>query len=141
MIVYFVPPDVAGENVDRVSAPVPAGLGGVGQNGFYGSAGAPVPTGRAESVRERDNVRLVDVRSAAHVKRVGFVVGRTVGGAVERNAVRRRLRHLMRERLHLLPPGSTLVVRALPAAATVSSADLGADLDAALSRLLGGGVS
>jgi ribonuclease P protein component len=42
----------------------------------------------------------------------------------------------MRERLHLLPPGSTLVVRALPAAASASSAELGADLDVALRRLL-----
>ncbi len=44
----------------------------------------------------------------------------------------------MRERLHLLPPGSTLVVRALPAAAGASSAELSADLDAALSTLLDG---
>jgi ribonuclease P protein component len=42
----------------------------------------------------------------------------------------------MRERLHLLPPGSTLVVRALPAAATASSTELSSDLDAALRGLL-----
>jgi ribonuclease P protein component len=42
----------------------------------------------------------------------------------------------MRERLHLLTPGSTLVVRALPAAAGASSAELSEDLDAALRRLL-----
>ncbi len=64
--------------------------------------------------------------------RAGFVVSRAVGGAVVRNAVRRRLRHLMRDRLDALPPGSTVVVRALPAAAARSSAELGKDLDAAL---------
>lgn len=66
---------------------------------------------------------------------VGFVVGRTVGGAVVRNTVTRRLRALARERLDRLPSGSTLVVRALPTAATASSVRLAADLDACLDRL------
>ena len=47
----------------------------------------------------------------------------------------RRLRHLVSARLGTLPEGSALVVRALPAAATASSEELGADLDAALRRL------
>ncbi|PWU45454.1 ribonuclease P protein component [Micromonospora globispora] len=64
--------------------------------------------------------------------RAGFVVSKAVGNAVVRNKVRRRLRHLVRERLAELPAGSTLVVRALPAAAETSYARLGADLDAAL---------
>jgi ribonuclease P protein component len=64
--------------------------------------------------------------------RAGFVVSKAVGGAVTRNTVRRRLRHLVRERLADLPPGSVLVVRAQPAAATSSYATLGADLDAAV---------
>jgi ribonuclease P protein component len=64
--------------------------------------------------------------------RAGFVVSRAVGGAVVRNAVRRRLRHLVHERLAALPPGTTLVVRALPAAATASYRQLGMDLDGAL---------
>ncbi|MBE1486114.1 ribonuclease P protein component [Plantactinospora soyae] len=64
--------------------------------------------------------------------RAGFVVSKAVGGAVIRNRVRRRLRHLVRERLAGLPAGTTLVVRALPDAAEASYARLGADLDAAL---------
>ncbi len=64
--------------------------------------------------------------------RAGFVVSKAVGNAVIRNKVRRRLRHLVRERLGELPAGSTLVVRALPQAAEASYARLGADLDAAL---------
>jgi ribonuclease P protein component len=68
---------------------------------------------------------------------VGFVVSKAVGGAVVRNQVKRRLRHLARERHPSLPGSAVLVVRALPAAATASYADLGADLDRALGRLLG----
>ena len=65
---------------------------------------------------------------------VGFVVSRAVGNAVVRNAVRRRLRQLSRERLAQLPPGAEVVVRALPAAAAATYADLGADLDRCLQR-------
>ncbi|MFC0532896.1 ribonuclease P protein component [Phytohabitans kaempferiae] len=64
--------------------------------------------------------------------RAGFVVSKAVGGAVTRNTVRRRLRHLVRDRLGDLPAGSVLVVRAQPGAATASHDRLGADLDAAL---------
>jgi ribonuclease P protein component len=64
--------------------------------------------------------------------RAGFVVSRAVGGAVVRNQVKRRLRHLVRDRLAGLPVGARLVVRALPAAATRSYQDLGRDLDEAL---------
>lgn len=64
--------------------------------------------------------------------RAGFVVSKAVGNAVVRNRVRRRLRHLVRERLGELPAGSTLVVRALPPAAGASYQRLGTDLDAAI---------
>lgn len=64
--------------------------------------------------------------------RAGFVVSKAVGNAVVRNTVRRRLRHLVRERLPGLPAGSTLIVRALPAAAHRSYQRLGVDLDAAI---------
>jgi ribonuclease P protein component len=62
----------------------------------------------------------------------GFVVSRAVGSAVVRNRVRRRLRHLVRERLTELPAGARLVVRANAGAARASGADLGQQLDAAL---------
>lgn len=67
-------------------------------------------------------------------------MSKAVGGAVVRNKVKRRLRHLMRERVDLLPPGSLVVVRALPGAGDADHAQLAQDLDAALQRLLGGGA-
>ncbi|MEU0369376.1 ribonuclease P protein component [Streptomyces sp. NPDC006283] len=70
----------------------------------------------------------------------GFVVSKAVGGAVVRNKVKRRLRHLMRDRLSELPPGSLVVVRALPGAGDAEHDQLARDLDAALQRLLGGGA-
>jgi ribonuclease P protein component len=72
--------------------------------------------------------------------RAGLVVGKAVGNAVQRNRVKRRLRHLLRERLVPLPDGAALVVRALPSAAAASSLDLGSALDKALSRLQATGV-
>ena len=69
---------------------------------------------------------------------VGFAVSRPVGGAVTRNRITRRLRHVMRDRLGRLAPGDRLVVRARPAAATADYQTLERDVDAALDRLLGG---
>lgn len=68
--------------------------------------------------------------------KVGLVVSRAVGSAVVRNRVKRRLRELMRRRLASLPEGCLLVLRASPASAGASQADLAADLDLVLERLL-----
>ena len=67
--------------------------------------------------------------------RVGFVVSKAVGPAVVRNHVKRRLRHLARETLRDLPGSAVLVVRANPAAASATYAELGADLDRCLQRV------
>jgi len=67
--------------------------------------------------------------------RVGFVVSKAVGNAVHRNRVKRRLRHLARERLSRLPASALLVVRALPASAGATYGGLGQDYDEALRRL------
>jgi ribonuclease P protein component len=68
--------------------------------------------------------------------KVGFIVSRAVGSAVVRNRVKRRLRELVRRRMTCLPGGCLLVVRAHPAAAGARQADLAADLDLVLGRLL-----
>jgi ribonuclease P protein component len=72
----------------------------------------------------------------AEPARIGFVVSEAVGSAVVRNTVRRRLRHLARGYLRLLPGGSLLVVRAAPRAAAACQADLAADLDLVIGALL-----
>ncbi|HVW43760.1 MAG TPA: ribonuclease P protein component [Amycolatopsis sp.] len=71
----------------------------------------------------------------AHRARAGFVVSKSVGNSVVRHRVTRRLRHLVVDRLGTVPDGSSLVIRALPPAAEATSAELAADLDAALRRL------
>ena len=77
-------------------------------------------------------------RSGGTDRRVGFVVSKTVGSAVRRNRVRRRLRHLTLAHLPELPVRTLAVVRALPPAVGAGP-ELGTDLDAAwataLSRL------
>lgn len=67
--------------------------------------------------------------------RVGFVVSKAVGNSVVRHRVVRRLRAQVADRLQLVPPGTDLVVRAVPAAARATSGQLGADLDQALQRV------
>lgn len=76
-------------------------------------------------------------RPVVGAPQVGFVVSKAVGPAVTRTLVKRRLRHIARERFTSLPGSSVLVVRALPASASASYAALGADFDSALSRLTG----
>lgn len=68
--------------------------------------------------------------------RIGFAVGRSVGNSVLRHRVQRRLRHLCRDRLAQLPPGSRMVVRALPPAGSATYQELGTDLDRCLQRAL-----
>jgi ribonuclease P protein component len=85
----------------------------------------PSTTTSPEPVRDNSAEQSVPSRA-------GFVVSKAVGNAVTRNRVRRRLRALVRERLAALPAGSTLVVRALPAAAQASYPRLATDLDAAI---------
>ena len=80
-----------------------------------------------------------DPASGPTSPQVGFVVSRGVGNAVVRNRVRRRLRHLVRDRLaelSVLRGGAVLVVRALPDAAGTSSDELRADLARCLERVL-----
>ena len=64
-----------------------------------------------------------------------------MGSAVARNRVRRRLRHLVRDRLTGLPAGARVVIRANPAAATLPARDLADQLDAALRRAVHRGAS
>jgi ribonuclease P protein component len=80
-------------------------------------------------------VHAAEVVQTSSSPRVGFVVSKAVGNSVVRHRVARQLRHVVRDRLGTLPPGSSLIVRALPSAAGASSAEFRQDFDAALRRL------
>lgn len=67
--------------------------------------------------------------------RVGFVVSKGVGGAVVRNRTKRRLRALVAARTGQVPDGVDVVVRANPAAAHATSAELATELDRLLPRV------
>ena len=73
--------------------------------------------------------------------RVGLVVSRAVGGSVVRNRVARRLRHQVAPLLERLPAGTDVVLRATPAAATATSAELGEAIARGLGHQYTGGGS
>ena len=67
--------------------------------------------------------------------RFGFVVSKSVGSAVQRNLVKRRLRSAIRERLPKFVKGQDVVIRAMPAANDLTWQVLGEDLDSCLNHL------
>ncbi|PRA81172.1 ribonuclease P protein component [Microbacterium sp. MYb66] len=67
--------------------------------------------------------------------RFGFIISKQVGTAVVRNTVRRRLKAVCAEALPRVPEGTDVVIRALPASATASFAELRDDVDRCLRRL------
>ena len=76
-----------------------------------------------------------DASDVSGPSKVGFVVSKQVGNAVVRNRVKRRLRHVVRQDLALVPRASLLVVRAKPEAADVSFAELREDFERCLDRV------
>lgn len=52
--------------------------------------------------------------SASSQVRFGFIVGKSVGTAVVRNRVRRRLKAVCHDALQRVAPGTDVVIRALP---------------------------
>jgi ribonuclease P protein component len=66
---------------------------------------------------------------------VGLIVSKTVGNAVTRHRVSRRLRAVCAQDVAGWGSGELIVVRALPAAAAATSEELAADLSQAARRL------
>jgi ribonuclease P protein component len=64
--------------------------------------------------------------------RFGFVVGKLVGGAVQRNLVKRRLRSAVRSRLETFSIDTSMVIRGLPGLAEITWDELNAELDLAI---------
>jgi ribonuclease P protein component len=73
-------------------------------------------------------------RSATAPARAGFIVSRSVGPAVDRNRLRRQLRHVLVPRLASMPTGTDVVVRVTPAAMSIGRRRLAATLDQVLAR-------
>ena len=69
---------------------------------------------------------------AGEPSRIGFIVSKSVGNAVVRNLVKRRLREAGALSLHKYPSGFAIVVRALPASASAAWDVLRTDYEAAL---------
>jgi ribonuclease P protein component len=66
--------------------------------------------------------------------KIGLVVAKSVGNAVQRHRVARRLRHAARNVVDDLGAGDRLVIRALPGSRTAISARLEQELRSALAK-------
>ncbi|MDT5068797.1 MAG: ribonuclease protein component [Mycobacterium sp.] len=70
--------------------------------------------------------------------KIGLVVAKSVGNAVQRHRVARRLRHVAYDVIDELGPGDRLVIRALPGSRDAISARLDQELRSALRRARSG---
>jgi len=64
----------------------------------------------------------------AKLARIGFTVGRVLGGAVERNRIKRRMREVLRRHVDLLPEGCDLIFHPRRFILTVEFAKLEAEV-------------
>ncbi len=86
-------------------------------------------------VRAGSSSVVLHWRPGGEPLRVGFIVSKAVGSAVDRNRVKRRLRHVVAGAWAALPPAGELVVRAQPSAQGTPSAVLAADVIGCAERL------
>jgi ribonuclease P protein component len=71
----------------------------------------------------------------AEAPKVGLIISRSVGSAVERHRLARRLRHVARGLVDGLERSERVVIRALPSSRDVDSARLEEELRAGLRRI------
>ena len=90
----------------------------------------------------KNGVRAVERDLVVHAQRgdqhtgprIGLVVGKSVGSAVQRHRVARRLRHVARSLVSELDPADRVVIRALPSSRHAISARLEQELRSGLTR-------
>ena len=80
--------------------------------------------GRRGSVRSCRLLVLRSLRTDGPATRIGLSTPRSIGGSVQRNRVRRRLRELVRQRLDAMDSGWDLLLIARPEAGAASQAEL-----------------
>ena len=90
--------------------------------------------GRRGTVRSSRLLVLRSLRTDGSRTRIGLSTPRTLGGAVQRNRVRRRLRDLVREQLGAAQVGCDLLIIARPEASTATYAELREALRSLLER-------
>lgn len=90
--------------------------------------------GRQGTARSSRLLVLRAARTERPGTRVGLSTPRTLGGAVQRNRVRRRLRDLVREQLDATESGWDLLLIARPEAGTASYSELREALRSLLER-------
>ncbi|MFZ0907799.1 MAG: ribonuclease P protein component [Mycobacterium sp.] len=73
--------------------------------------------------------------AAAEPPKVGLIVARSVGSAVQRHQLARRLRHVARRVVEGLQRSEHVVIRALPSSRSLGSARLEEELRAGLRRI------
>jgi ribonuclease P protein component len=78
-------------------------------------------------------VGYLHVSNSVEPARCGLIINKSVGNSVVRHNVARKIRHIIAANLNLLPSGSLLVIRALPAANT---ADLKSEATELISKLV-----
>jgi ribonuclease P protein component len=78
---------------------------------------------------------VIYMRRATGDPKLGLIISRSVGSAVQRHGLARRLRHGARDVLADLNDSEHVVIRALPSSRDVVSARLGEELRVGLRRI------
>jgi ribonuclease P protein component len=74
-------------------------------------------------------------QTAAGPPKIGLIIGRSVGSAVQRHQLARRLRHIARDLVQGLEHEEQVVIRALPSSRGSASVRLAEQLRAGLRRI------
>ena len=83
---------------------------------------------------------VIYMRRATGDPKLGLIVSRSVGSAVQRHGLSRRLRHVARDVLADLNRSEHIVIRALPSSRDATSARLGEQLRAGSATYRGGRI-
>jgi ribonuclease P protein component len=89
---------------------------------------------RGKRVGTSHSIVYLRARNSGEPTRFGFIVAKTVGNAVTRNLMRRRLRSVGRDVLANHATGLDVVIRALPGSPEVSWATLHEEISAGIDR-------